>query len=51
MPPRKKRLSVRRKKQNGSPNHVPLGNNFLREKVNNFPWEERDKIALRINVS
>jgi hypothetical protein len=42
MPQRKKRFSTRRKKQNGSPNHVPLRNNLLREKGNNFPWEERD---------
>jgi hypothetical protein len=45
--PRKRRLFARRKKQNGIPNHVPIGNNFLREKGNNFPWEERDQIALR----
>jgi hypothetical protein len=35
--PKKKRLFVGKKKQNGSPDHVPLGNNFLREKGNNFP--------------
>jgi hypothetical protein len=35
--PKKKKLFAGRKKQNGSPNHVPLGNNFLREKGNNFP--------------
>jgi hypothetical protein len=42
MPRRKKRFSTGRKKQNGSPNHVPLRNNLLREKGNNFLREERD---------
>jgi len=40
--PKEKKKSAKKKKQNGSPNHVPLRNNFLKEKGNNFPWEERD---------
>jgi hypothetical protein len=27
-----------RRKQSGSPNHVPPSNNFLKEKGNNFLW-------------
>jgi hypothetical protein len=40
--PQGKRLYAGRKKQNGNLNRVPLGNNFFREKGNNFSWEERD---------
>jgi hypothetical protein len=36
--PRSKGFCSRRKKQNGSTNHVPLNNNFLREKGINFFW-------------
>jgi hypothetical protein len=39
---RRKKILFAGKKKNGSPKHVPLGNNFLGEKGNNFPWEERD---------
>jgi hypothetical protein len=36
--PRSKGFSSRRKKKNGNTNHVPLNNNFLREKGINFFW-------------
>jgi len=41
--PRSKGFSSRRRKQNGSTNHVPLNNTFLREKGINFFWGTSSK--------
>jgi len=42
--PRKKRLFARRKKQNGSPNHVPLRTNFLGKRGTTFLQKKAIKL-------